>query len=174
MVSYTSTGPAGVNTEMAFSAVMAAHLIAEQTHPVMPIGAVPKKLSLQRREGPEGFDDIVVEWLQDDAVGIVFIQSKRTIAISDNETFRKLVRALAVFEREGEWSAAIVTSSISPNLEDIQALLESARLSSDHKEFHQKWAEPGVLNDAKRAVLKGFSSAVEGLADDAAWSAMCP
>lgn len=71
MVSYTSTGPAGVNAEMAFSAVMTAHLVAEQTHTVMPIGAVPKKLSLQRREGPEGFDDMVVEWLRDDAVGTV-------------------------------------------------------------------------------------------------------
>ena len=46
-------------------------------------------------------------------------------------------------------------------------------LTSDHEEFHQKWEEPGVLNDAKRAVLKGFSSAVDGLDDSAAWRAMC-
>ncbi|MBB3984941.1 hypothetical protein GGQ68_001257 [Sagittula marina] len=172
MASYTSTGPAGANTEISFAAVMAAHLIAEQTHPLMPNGAVPQKLSLQRRDGPDGFDDIVVEWRKGDTVGTVFIQSKRPIAISDNETFRGLARALAVCEHEGEWSAAIVATSITPHLEDIQVLLESARLSTDHKEFDRKWEKPGVLNDAKRTVLKGFSSAVNGLDHDAAWSAM--
>lgn len=172
MASYTSTGPAGANAEIAFSAVMAAHLIAEQTHPVMPKGAVPKKLSLQRRDGPDGFDDVVVEWQKGDRVGVIFIQSKRPIGISDNETFRRLARALAVYEHEGEWSAAIVATSVTPHLEDIQVLLESARLSSDPKEFDRRWAEPGVLNNAKRSILKGFEAAVKGLDDDAAWSAM--
>ncbi|MFY1706884.1 hypothetical protein [Tritonibacter scottomollicae] len=172
MASYTSTGPAGANTEIAFAAVMAAHLIAEQAHPLMPNGAVPQKLSLQRRDGPDGFDDIVVEWQKGGTVGTVFIQSKRSIAISDNETFRGLARALAVCEHEDEWSAAIVATSITPHFEDIQVLLESARLSTDHKEFERRWDQPGVLNDAKRTVLKGFSSAVKGLDHDAAWSAM--
>ena len=133
MASYTSTGPAGVNVEMAFATVIAVHLIAEQTHPVMPNGAAPKKVSLQRRDGPAGFDDIVVDWQRGDKVGTVFIQSKRQITISDNETFRKLARALAISEHEGEWSAAIVAIDITPNLEDVQTLLESARLSSDRK-----------------------------------------
>lgn len=172
MASYTSTGPAGISAEMAFAAVMAAYLIGEKAHPVMPNGACPKRLSLQRRDGPNGFDDIVVEWNRNDDTGVVFIQSKRFIAISDNSTFRKLARALATHEDEGDWSAAIVATSVSPNLEDIQTILESARLSSSYVEFDRWWSQPSVLNDAKRKVLKGFSAAAKGLDGEAGWLAM--
>ena len=172
MASYTSTGPAGISAEMAFAAVMAAYLIGEKAHPAMPNGACPKRLSLQRRDGPNGFDDIVVEWNRNDDAGVVFIQSKRSIAISDNSTFRKLARSLATYEDEGDWSAAIVATSVSPNLEDIQTILEAARLSSSYVEFDRWWSKPSVLNDAKRKVLKGFSAAAKGLDGEAGWLAM--
>ncbi len=172
MASYTSTGPAGVDAEVTFSAVVAAHLISEQTHPILPYGAIPATISLQRRDGPAGFDDLVIEWVRDDDSGVVYVQSKRPIAISNNSTFRSLARALAEYECEGEWCAAIVATSITPNLEDVQVLLESSRLATSHSEFKSRWSETGVLNDAKRTVLEGFESATDGLNEDAVWNAM--
>ena len=172
MASYTSTGPAGVDAEIMFSAVMAAHLISEKIHPVLPKSAIPDKLSLQRRDGPAGFDDVVIEWKRDSDRGIVYIQSKRSITIGDNPTFQRLARALAEYQSDGDWSAAIVANSVKPTLKDVQELLDSSRLASNHSEFDTRWSKAGVLNDAKRSVLHGFKSATNGLKEDAAWNAM--
>lgn len=172
MATYTSTGAAGVDVEIEYAAFLAVCLITENGNPALPQSALPLKLSLQRRDGPEGFDDVVVEWQSGGKDGVTFVQSKRAFSIGDNAEFRDLARALAEFNDARDWSAAIVTSSLSPAVGDVQELLESARLSTSKADFDAKWAEQGVLNDAKRLVLKGFAKATDGLAVDAAWNAM--
>ncbi len=172
MATYASTSAAGPDVEIEYVALLAVCLIAESGDPALPQSAVPHRLSLKRRDGPEGFDDIIVEWQRDGGEGVTFIQSKRAFSVGDNAEFRALARALAEFHDTRDWTAAIVTGSLSPAVGDVQDILESARLSTSKAEFDIKWAAAGVLNDAKRLVLKGFSEATKGLAADAAWNAM--
>ncbi len=172
MATYASTGAAGIDVEVDYAALLAVCLIAERGDRALPPGASPWSLSLQRRDGPAGFDDIVLEWRRDIEVGITFVQSKRTFSVGDNAEFRDLARALAAFEDERDWSAAIVTSSLTPAISDVQSLLESARSSTSKADFDRTWAAEGALNAAKRQVLRGFAKATEGLDEDAAWNAM--
>lgn len=172
MATYASTGAAGVDVEMEYAALLAVRLIAESGDPALPQRALPHRLSLQRRDGPKGFDDVVVEWRRDGGEGVTFVQSKRAFSVGDNADFCALARALAEFHDARDWTAAIVTGSLSPAVGDVQDILESARLSTSKAEFDIKWAATGVLNDAKRQVLKGFTEATKGLAADAAWNAM--
>lgn len=172
MTNYTSTGGAGVDVEVDYAALLAVCLIADSGDRVLPTSALPRKLSLQRRDGPEGFDDLVLEWRRDGDDGITFVQSKRTFSVGDNAEFRDLARALAEFRDERIWSAAIVTSALSPAVGDVQTLLESARSSTSKAEFDRTWAEKGALNAAKRQVLRGFAKSTIGLPEDAAWNAM--
>lgn len=172
VATYASTGAAGVNVEVDYAALLAVRLVAERGDPALPPGALPSSLSLQRRDGPAGFDDIVVEWRRDGEVGITFVQSKRAFSVGDNADFRGLARAVAEFRDERDWSVAIVTSSLTPSVGDVQELLESARSSTSRAEFDQKWSQKGALNAAKRQVLRGFAKATVGMSEDDAWKAM--
>ena len=172
MATYASTGAAGVNVEVDYAALLAVCLLAERGDRALPPDALPWRLSLQRRDGPTGFDDIVLEWRRESDLGVSFIQSKKSFSVGNNADFRDLARALATFEDERDWSAAIVTGSLTPAVGDVQELLESARSSTSKADFDRTWAEEGALNAAKRQVLRGFAKATEELAEDAAWNAM--
>lgn len=63
MATYASTGAAGDNVEIDYAALLAVCFIAESPDRALPPGVWPFRLSLQRRDGPAGYDDIVVEWV---------------------------------------------------------------------------------------------------------------
>src|SRR5687768_10597913 len=81
MATYASTGAAGVNVEVDYAALLAVCLVAERGDRALPPGALPWRLSLQRRDGPAGFDDIVVEWRRESEAGVTFVQSKRAFSV---------------------------------------------------------------------------------------------
>ncbi len=149
------------------AAVLLARLLAGGTDRLLPTGLEPVRLSLQHRSGPLGFDDFTVEGIMPDGTSAVaYLQAKRTYSLGDTEGFRELVLSLWNHLQTdlGTWTATILAGSITPDLVDVDALLQSARVQDDWETFEKVWSEQGVLNIGKRTFLSAVRKALEGQA----------
>jgi len=162
--SYTSTGGGGIDYEVDVAAALLARLLAGGTDRMLPSGLEPRRVSLQHRSGPLGFDDFTVEGLMHGgASAVAYVQAKRTYSLGDNQDFRELVLSLWTYLKtdQGAWTATIVAGTITPNLIDIDELLQSARAEDRWETFEKVWSQNGVLNDGKRTFLGAFRKALE-------------
>ena len=160
--SYTSTGGGGTDYEVDVAAALLARLLAGGTDRMLPSGLEPGRVSLQHRSGPLGFDDFTVEGLmQDGTSAVAYVQAKRTYALGDTQDFRDLVLSLwtRLKTDQGTWTATIVAGTITPNLVDIDELLQSVRAQDHWETFENVWSQERVLNDAKRTKLASLRHA---------------
>jgi nitroreductase len=172
--SYVSTGAGGTDYEVDVAAASLARLLTETADRVLPAGFTPKLVGLQDRTGPAGFDDAMIIAVDKSGDELkVFIQAKRHFSFAASGDFPAFVQAIAAHDQtnQGSWLAALVAGETTLPLEDVQTLLESARLSPDSGAFRTRWDQPGTTNRPKR----DFLSAVRAvLADDdeAVWRMM--
>ena len=162
--SYTSTGGGGTDYEVDVAAALLARLLAGGTDRMLPPGLEPSRVSLQHRAGPLGFDDFTVEGrLQDATATVAYLQAKRTYSLGDTEDFRKLVVSLWAHVKadQSAWTASIVAGTITPDIGDVDTLLESARAQDHWEIFENVWSQNGVLNDGKRTFLGAVRKALE-------------
>lgn len=162
--SYVSTGAGGADYEADVAAALLARLLAGGSDRMLPPGLEPSRMSLQHRSGPLGFDDITVAGrMQDGTTATAYLQAKRTYSLGNTEDFRALVSSLWAHLKtdQSAWTATIVAGTITPNLVDIDDLLQSARLQDQWKTFEEVWSQSGVLNDDKRTFLGAIRKALE-------------
>jgi len=162
--SYTSTGSGGTDYEVDVASALLARLLAGGTDRMLPHGLEPRCVSLQHRSGPLGFDDFTVEGhLQDGTSAVAYLQAKRTYSLGDTTDFRELVLSLWTHVKadQGAWTATIVAGTITPDLVDVDTLLQSARAQDRWETFENVWSQNGVLNDGKRTFLGAVRKALE-------------
>ena len=170
--SYASTGAAGSDYEVDLAASLFARLLAGGEDRMFPEGFTPYRVSLQHRDGPDGFDDVLVTGNSPkNEESNIFIQARRSFSVGDNDDFRKLAKAIWRYDllHEGPWYACIAAGEITPRQEDIVTLTDSARSQPTAVLFEQVWRADGVLNEAKRTVCEGLKSALHSESEDARW-----
>lgn len=171
--SYVSTGAGGTDYEVDVAAACLGRLLSGTADRLLPNGFTPTSVGLQDRAGPAGFDDATIT-----AVGgkgdelKVFIQAKRHFSFAASGDFSVLVQAIAAHDQSdpGSWLAALVVGEATIPIEDVQTLLESARLSPDCAAFRTRWEQPGTTNLPKRDLLSVIRAALSN-DDQAVWRA---
>jgi hypothetical protein len=112
-----------------------------------------------------GFDDFTVEGTTSDGTSsAAYLQARRAYSVGDTEDFRVLVSSTGNYlqTNTGAWTVTIVAGSITPDLVDVDALLQSARAQQDYETFENVWSQQGVLNVGKRTFLGAVRKALEG------------
>ena len=70
------------------------------------------------------------------------------------------------------WTATIIAGTITPELVDVDELLQSARTQSDCETFYKVWSQDGVLNSAKRTFLSAIRKTLEREAEHASYEVL--
>jgi hypothetical protein len=162
--SYTSTGAGGTDYEVDVAAALLARLLVGGADRLLPAGLDPVRVSLQHRSGPLGFDDFTVEGTTSDGTSAAaYLQVRRAFSLGDTEDFRVLVSSIWKYLQTnlGAWTVTIVAGSITPDLVDVDVLLQSARTQQDWETFEKVWSQQGVLNVGKRTFLGAVRKALE-------------
>lgn len=162
--SYDSSGGAGQDLEASVIADALSAVIADEGHRALAQGVSLRRVTLQRRNGPRGFDDVVL--LGQDPSGadhLAYLQVRRAFQIGKNPEFANLVRWVRdhdLTHLEAGWDAVIVSDKVAPSIKDAGDLAQAAVSAVDQADFHDKWRAPKTLNKAKRAILEAVSAAL--------------
>ena len=172
--SYEATGGGGVDLEVDVTVQCLISLLTGGSDRALPPGHVAVGVKLQRREGPPGFDDVMMDGVREDGLRTTsFLQIRRSFSFTaEGGDMADFVRAIARRDASAPnepWYATIVSEAMTPSPKDVRALTDSARRSESNEDFLSRWAAPGASNDGKRKALAAISAAAEAVAEGATW-----